>query len=492
WIDRVAVRCPRCAANVSRVPEVGDCWLDAGIVPFSTLGYLEDRAAWARWFPADFEVEMAAQVRGWFYAQLFMSAALEGRAPYRNVMAHERVLGADGREMHKSWGNAIRLDDALDRMGPDAIRYLFATQAIADPVKLGADTGREVTRRFLTLWNVYTLFVTYAALDRPALAPDAAAPAVRGGAEGWILARLQSTIREVGEALDAYQLPPAMRAIEDFVRDDLSNWYVRRRRRALWKGPMSEDKALVYRTLHHVLVRVCQLLAPVVPFVADHLYRELTAGVAALPSSVHLTTFPVADPALEGPDLEDGVAFVRRVARVGLAARAAAGLKVRQPLARVLVLAEPARLRWLRELEEDLLAELNVETMEAAPWTPADGPPALLGPGEGPFRVTVDGDLVVAVDTRLTPDLERKGFARQLAHQVQLVRKAADLAVEDRIHLTIAIDAEHQAIVDEHREYLREETLAVELALGEPPAGFISQRVRLDRATVVIGLRRAE
>jgi isoleucyl-tRNA synthetase len=163
------------------VPEVGDCWLDAGIVPFSTLGYLEDRSAWARWFPADFVVEMTAQVRGWFYAQLFMSVVLEGRAPFRTVMAHERVLGEDAREMHMSWGNAIRLDDALDRMGPDAVRYLFATQAITDPVKVGAEAGREVTRRFLTLWNVYTLFATYANVDRPALPPDASAARAPAG-----------------------------------------------------------------------------------------------------------------------------------------------------------------------------------------------------------------------------------------------------------------------------------------------------------------------
>jgi isoleucyl-tRNA synthetase len=509
WIDRVAVRCPRCAATVSRVPEVGDCWLDAGIVPFSTLGYLEDPAAWARWFPADFVVEMTAQIRGWFYAQLFMSAALEGRAPYRTVMAHERVLGADGREMHKSWGNAIRLDDALDRMGADAVRYLFATQAIADPVKLGPDAGREVTRRFLTLWNVYTLFATYAAVDRPMLPPDAAAPRVRGGLEGWILARLQSTIREAGEALDAYQLPRAMRAVEDFVRDDLSNWYVRRRRRELWKGEMSESKALAYQTLFHVLVRTCQLLAPVTPFVADHIYRALTAGHApALPESVHLTAFPEPDAELVDEELEDGVAFVRRVVRAGLGVRSAAGLKVRQPLARVLVLAPAERLPRLRELEAHVLAELNVEAMDTAPadpalaealrsgghatWAPAEGEPVKLAADDGPLRAAADGEVVVALDTRLTPALERAGFARQIAHHVQLARKAAGLAVDDRIHLAIAADPDRLAVVDAHRDYLCEETLALHLTLGEPPAGFAVQRVPLDGSAVVVGLRRAE
>jgi isoleucyl-tRNA synthetase len=509
WIDAVSIRCPRCAAPMARVPEVGDCWLDAGVVPFSTLGYLEDREAWARWFPADFVVEMTAQIRGWFYAMLFMSVALEGRAPYRTVMAHERVLGGDGREMHKSWGNAIRLEDALDTMGPDALRYHFATQAITEPVKLGADAGREVTRRFLTLWNVYSLFVTYAGVDRPTLPADAAAPRTRGGLEGWILARLQSTVREVGEALDAYQLPRALRTVEEFVQEDLSNWYVRRRRRELWKGGMSESKALAYRTLFHVLVRLCQLLAPVMPFVADHVYRELTAGLGGvLPTSVHLTAFPEADPELVDPALEAGVAFVRHVVRTGLAVRGAAGLKVRQPLARVLVLAPEAMLPWLREFEANVLDELNVEAMQVAPADPAvaealrergetpwasDGQaPVSLGRDGGPFRAATDGDLVVALDTRLTDALERKGLARQLAHQVQLLRKTAGLAVDDRIHLALATDARVLAAVEEHRDYLCEETLALDLVLGEAPAGFAVQRVKLGAGTTVLGLRRVE
>jgi isoleucyl-tRNA synthetase len=509
WIDDVAIRCPQCSAAVRRVPEVGDCWLDAGIVPFSTLGYLEDRSAWARWFPADFVVEMAAQVRGWFYAQLFMSVALEGRAPYRTVMAHERVLGADGREMHKSWGNAIWLDDAIDGMGSDAVRYLFAAQAITDPVKLGPGAGREVTRRFLTLWNVYTLFVTYANVDRPVLPPDASAPRTRGGLEGWILARLQSTIREARDALDAYQLPRAVRAVEDFVQDDLSNWYVRRRRRELWKGEMTEGKALAYGTLFHVLVRVCQLLAPVMPFVADSIYRGLMVKRdASTPSSVHLTPFPDPDAGLVDPELEEGVAFVRRVLRVGLGVRSAAALKVRQPLARVLVLAPPAMLPRLREFEADVLDELNVEAMEAAPmdpavadalrahgrvtWAPTGRAPAVLTAGDGPLRAAADGDVVVALDTRLTDALQRKGFARQLVHQIQLLRKAAGLAVDDRIHLAIATDSNRLAAIDEHRDYLCEETLALDLVLGEPPTGFAVQQVRLETGTAVVGLRRVD
>jgi isoleucyl-tRNA synthetase len=488
WIDAIAVRCPGCGSSVSRIAEVGDCWLDAGIVPFSTLPYLTDREAWARWFPADLVVEMAAQIRGWFYALLFMSVALEDRAPYRVVVAHDRVLGEDGREMHKSWGNAVWLDEALDRMGPDAVRYLFAAHPMADPIRFGEGAAREVTRRFLTLWNVLGLFVTYANLDRPVLAPDAVAPSGAERLEAWILSRLQTTVREVRGALDAYQLRRALAAIEDFVQEDLSNWYVRRRRRWFWKGEMSADKAQAYRTLHHVLVRVTQLLAPVTPFVADRMYRTLLGTAATgMPPSVHLTRFPEADPSLERPDLDAAVAFVRRAATLGLAVRNAAGVRVRQPLARAVVRGPASLVGWLPTFAADLADELNVEAVEGvatdgdAPWAPAEG-----------ARAATEGDLTVALDLTLTDGLRRKGLVRQLVHQVQLLRKSAGLDVDDRIRLTVAAGPESHAAFDEHRDYVCAETLALDLVLGPAPPGFVSRDVRLDAGPVTLALARAD
>jgi isoleucyl-tRNA synthetase len=487
WIDAVVVRCPGCGGDVRRVPEVGDCWLDAGIVPFSTLRYLEDRAFWADWFPADFVVEMAAQVRGWFYAMLVMAVTLEGRAPYRTVMAHERVLAEDGREMHKSRGNAVWLDEAVDRMGADVIRYLFASQPIAEPIRFGDAAGREVTRRFLTLWNVYTLFVTYATLDRPPLAADASAPRDVAGLDAWILARLQSVVREVRAALDGYRLRRAVQAVETFVQDDLSNWYVRRRRRWFWKGEMAADKAVAYRTLHHVLVRVAQLLAPVTPFVAEHLYRALvtpSADAGGVPISVHLTAFPEPDPALEDAALEEGMALVRRALSVGLAARQAAGVKVRQPLSRAVVVAPADVLPWLARFNTDLRDELNVEGLELG--TPdAEGDAASLA-------MARDGDLLVALDTRLTPALCRHGLARQIVRQVQMLRKAAGLDVADRIRLFVATDADGRAAIEEHATYVCTETMAVELTLGRPPAEVVARDVNLDGTPATIALVQAE
>ena len=290
WLDGILIRCPGCAQPVRRIPEVGDCWLDAGIVPFSTLGYLEDRQQWERWFPADFIVEAVGQLRGWFYALLFMSTAMEGTSPYRTVLAHERVLAADGREMHKSWGNAVWLDDALEKMGPDVIRHMFASQTITEPIRFSFEAARDVKRRFLTFWNVYSLFVTYANLDRPPLQGPDSLPLHVAPLEQWLLSRLQATIAEVRLAFDTYQIRRAVTAVDAFIHDDLSNWYVRRRRREFWKGTLDHEKQAAFQVLYHVLVRVCQLLAPVMPFITEHVYQNLVRAVSPdAPVSLHLT-----------------------------------------------------------------------------------------------------------------------------------------------------------------------------------------------------------
>ncbi|MGH7318124.1 MAG: class I tRNA ligase family protein, partial [Candidatus Rokuibacteriota bacterium] len=551
WIDGILVECPACGEPVRRVAEVGDCWLDAGIVPFSTLAYLENRHEWARWWPADVIVESVGQLRGWFYALLFMSAALEGTSPYRTVVAHERVLAADGREMHKSWGNTIWLDDAVTEVGPDVLRYMFASQALTEPMRFGgAAPAREVKRRFLTFWNVYSLFVTYANIERPPLASPDVVPAGAAPLDRWLLSRLQATISEVRAALDVYQARRAVGAVDAFIHDDLSNWYVRRRRREFWKASLDEDKQAAYQTLYHVLVRVCQLLAPVMPFVTESVYRNLVAAVSAsAPPSIHLTRFPEADPALVNPGLEAEVEAVRRVLSAGLAARNAAKMKVRQPLGRALLLAPPDVERSVRAFEPDVLDELNVERLETVArlddkvsvtvdldvHDPSALPPnampglraalaartgtsvrdALLASGQAMFivddteirlgwadlEVTVRGlagfaaaadrDVIIVLDTTLTPALRRKGLARYLVHQVQMMRREARLNVADRIRVTMDADRETVLAIDEYREYICAETLAVELRLGPLPAGWMAREVVGENARASIALTRA-
>ncbi len=550
WLDDLLIRCPACARPVRRIPEVGDCWLDAGIVPFSTLGYLEDRAQWERWFPADFIVEAVGQLRGWFYAMLFMSTALEGTSPYKTVLAHERVLAGDGREMHKSWGNTVWLDDALEKMGPDVIRHMFASQTITEPIRFSFEAARDVKRRFLTFWNVYSLFVTYANLDRPPLLEPDALPARVAPLEQWLLSRLQGTIAEVRQAFDTYQMRRAVTAVDAFIHDDLSNWYVRRRRREFWKGTLDPEKQAAFKVLYHVLVRVCQLLAPVMPFITEHVYQNLVRAVSPdAPVSLHLTGFPEPDPARAQPDLEADVAAARRVLRVGLAARNAAGLKVRKPLGRALLVAPADVERAVRAFETDILDELNVERLETVPTLddrvvvsveldvddtsalPPNAVPTLraglaaragsivrddllaaghvtlpmgdlevrLGwadlrfimEGRGGFAAAADRDVIVALDTTMTPDLQRKALARHLVHQVQLMRKEARLNVDDRVRIAVDAHGDVAGAIQEHSPYICAETLAVELRCGSAPDGWLTREVDLDEARVTVAVGRA-
>ena len=550
WLDGILIRCPDCAQPLRRIPEVGDCWLDAGIVPFSTLGYIDDRPHWERWFPADFIVEAVGQLRGWFYALLFVSTALEGTSPYRTVLAHERVLAADGREMHKSWGNAVWLDDALEKMGPDVIRHMFASQTITEPIRFGFEAARDVKRRFLTFWNVYSLFVTYANLDRPPLQGPDYVPARVALLEQWLLSRLQATIAEVRLAFDLYQIRRAVTAVDSFIHDHLSNWYVRRRRREFWKGTLDHEKQAAFQVLYHVLVRVCQLLAPVMPFITEHVYQNLVPAVSpGAPISLHLTSFPEPDSALAQPDLEADVEAARRVLRVGLAARNAARLKMRTPLGRALLVAPPDVEHAVRAFKLDILDELNVEQLETVAslddnvavsaeldmhdtsTLPPNAVPALraalaahpgrivrdallatghvtlpvgdvevrLGwgdlkfivEGRDGFAAAADRDVTVALDTRMTPDLQRKALARHLVHQIQMMRKEARLNVSDRIRLSVDASGEVAEAIEEHSLYICGETLAVELRCGAPPADWMTREVDLEDARVTVAVGRA-
>jgi isoleucyl-tRNA synthetase len=465
------------------------------------------------------------------------------------VLAHERVLAGDGREMHKSWGNAVWLDDALEKMGPDVIRHMFASQAITEPIRFTFEAARDVKRRFLTFWNVYSLFVTYANLDRPPLQAPDRLPLHVAPLEGWLLSRLHATITEVRLAFDTYQIRRAVTAVDAFIHDDLSNWYVRRRRREFWKGTLDPEKQAAFQVLYHVLVRVCQLLAPVMPFIAEHVYQNLVRAVSPdAPVSLHLTGFPEPDPARVQPDLEADVAAARRVLRVGLAARNAAGLKVRKPLGRALLVAPPEVERAVRAFEPDILDELNVERFEPLPTLgdrvavsveldmgdtsalPPNAVPALraalaarpgtivrdtllavghltlpvgdlevkLGWADLSFRVegregfaaAADREVIVALDITMTPDLRRKALARHLVHQIQLMRKEARLNVGDRIRISVDAHGEVAEALQEHARHICGETLAVELRYGLPPGGWLTREVDLEEARATVAVAR--
>ncbi|MDP2735558.1 MAG: isoleucine--tRNA ligase, partial [bacterium] len=336
WIDEVKIACSECGQPVSRIKDVGNPWLDAGIVPFSTLvdprtgqvSYLADQKYWKEWFPFDFITEaFPGQFRNWFYSLLAMAAVLEDRAPFKNVLGHALVRDEKGQEMHKSAGNSIEFNEGADRMGVDIMRWMYATADPARNINFGFGPAEVIRRRFfLILWNVYRFFTDYARGDRwdPKKKPSAARLTVL---DRWILSRLNSLIKLATASLDRYDAQTAAAAIERFVVDDLSQWYLRRSRSRV--GPASEDskdKQLFYQTMREVLTSTTRLLAPFTPFVSEDIYRNLTGA-----SSVHLADWPEVgkiDPVLER-DMEK----LREIASLGHSFRKSQQISLRQPLA---------------------------------------------------------------------------------------------------------------------------------------------------------------
>ena len=522
WIDRVLIRCESCGEPASRVAEVGDVWLDAGIVPFSTLGWqtpefveggyatgasrglsganLPDHAYWEQWFPAQWVSEMREQIRLWFYSLMFMSVALTGKAPYRQVLTYEKLLDFEGREMHGSWGNQIEAEEAFERMGADVMRWLYCEQPPTQNIRFGFGPAEEVKRRLLTLWNSVKFFVDYANVAgfRPRLEDLEAGPpeAELQPLDRWIVSRTRQFVAEATAAYETFLTVDVISAFDEFV-DDLSNWYIRRSRRRFWDG---EEVAL--RTLWHALAQAMRLIGPVMPFLAEHLWRNLAgAAVDEAPASVFLAGWP--DQRQREEALLAEVAEVRRVVRLGHIARQASRLKVRQPLRRLVVEGAELSDEHAAEVREELrVKELTIGRVEATelhlkPNLPVLGPKlgkelaavrSALEAGEfaeldgGRFRaaghdlapdevlverrgkegwaVASEAGVTVALDTALDPELELEGLVLDLIHQINSMRKEQGLELTDRIRITLPAT---QKKLLQHADWIKEETLAVEI-----------------------------
>jgi isoleucyl-tRNA synthetase len=518
WIDRVPVRCEECGELVERIQEVGDVWLDAGIVPFSTLGWrneewipagygtgaakglttadLPDHVYWERWFPADWVSEMREQIRLWFYSQLFMSVVLTGRAPFRHVLGYEKMLDQDGREMHGSWGNIIEATEAFERMGADVMRWQFAGQPPDRNLLFGFGPADEVKRKLLTFWHSVKFFLDYAEIAdfRPSW-QDFEPEGDLAPLDRWLIERTNSFVVEATGGYERWLSPDVTRDFEAYL-DDLSNWYIRRSRRRFWDG---DDAAL--RTLWYALVQSLRVLAPILPFVTDRLWRTL---VLDGPEAVHLAGWPdVAEP---DRALLAEIADVRRVVELGRQARSTSGIKLRQPLRRLVV--EGAALDGHADEVADELRVKDVELgpveaveLRVKPNLPVLGPKlgkelgavrAALSAGEfeelagGRFRAAgyelepdevlverggregwavASGDgVTVALDLGLDDELVLEGEAYELIHRVNSLRKEQGFELTDRIVLTLPDESRH--LIEAHGEWIKGEVLAVDVKFG--------------------------
>jgi isoleucyl-tRNA synthetase len=514
WIDRVPIKCEQCGERVERVTEVGDVWLDAGIVPFATLGWqneewkpegyatgaarglttadLPDHAYWEEWFPADWVSEMREQIRLWFYSQLFMSVVLTGRAPFRRVLGYEKMLDENGREMHGSWGNMIEANDAFARMGADVMRWQYCAQPPDRNLLFGFGPADAIKREVLTLWNSVKFFVEYANIA--GFRPSWSALNLEGELaplDRWLVERTHAFVTEAEAGYEAYLTVDVMRAYEAYV-DDLSNWYIRRSRPRFWAG----DDDAAFQTLWYAIVQMLRVMAPILPFVTDHLWRNL---VLDGPKSVHLAGWP--DVPQPDRTLLGEVAEVRRVVTLAHQARNTSGLKLRQPLRRLVVEGAAARTHAREIADEVNVKEVEFGTVEAElrvkPNLPALGPRLgkelrtvrqALQAGEfeelpgGRFRAaghelepdevlverlgregfavaSADG-VTVALDTTLDDELVLEGRVRDLIRQVNTMRKEQGLELTDRVVLTVPAALEPLLRWEEH---IKNEVLAVEI-----------------------------
>ncbi len=546
FVDAVRIACPGCGAPVARIPDVGNPWLDAGIVPFSTLHYREDPGYWADWFPADFISEsFPGQFRNWFYSMLAMSTVLRREPPFRTIFGYATLFGEDGRPMHKSWGNAIEFDEAAERMGVDVMRWMYVNARPDDNILFGWHAADEARRGLLVLWNVYAFFVTYARLAGWTPASGAPPLGERPAMDRWILSRLAATAATAGERLADYDADAAAAVVSRFI-EDLSTWYLRRNRRRFSRNEDPADRAAAFATLHAALHGLARTVAPMLPFLAETLHQNLAVEVGVDgPDSVHLTAWPAPELGpLRDLALEAAMSVVLRAVELARTLRSQAGLKLRQPLARAWValpgadapeLEAPTELHLLLGL---FAGEVNVKAViligdeselverRVKPLLPRIGkklgtaiPAVMAAARAGAFEIHADGSvtlagvtlapdeveilsaprpgtavahddgLVVVIDTEVSPELRAEGDARELQRAIQDLRRDAGLELDATIDVVVAPAGGDGARLAPYLATVAQDTLAASIELGPLPAGWSTSAAELAGGTAGVALR---
>jgi isoleucyl-tRNA synthetase len=484
FVDELTFNCSKCGATMRRLPEVIDCWFDSGAMPVAQYHYpfdndtlLEDGR-----FPANYISEAVDQTRGWFYSLHAISTLLFNRPCFKNVICLGHILDARGEKMSKAKGNVIEPWAVVNKYGADALRWYFLTAAPPGNVRrFSEDVVAEVTRHFLlTLWNVYSFFITYANIDH--FTPSAEGVSLeQSELDRWIISELNQLIIDVDTGLDAYNPTEAGRKIEDFV-DYLSNWYVRRSRRRFWKSESDADKLAAYSTLYECLVTLSKLLAPFTPFLAEELYQNLVCSVfPEAPDSVHLADFPVADVAKIDKQLANDTRLAMNVCSLGRAARSEAGIKVRQPLSRIDVFVNTSSQRRILEnpaIQAQIMEEVNVKALRIT-----DFPPTIASAGDV-------NDILVGLDPNITPELKAEGMAREIVRRLQTMRRSAGFDIADHIITYYQGEAFIRQVMEDFADYIKQETLSRQLIEGVPEEGAFTERYKLSGYDILLGVKR--
>ena len=520
YVDDIHIKCPVCGKKMSRVKDVIDCWFDSGSMPFAQYHYpFENKELFATQFPADFISEGIDQTRGWFYSLIVISTFVMGCSPYKNVLVNDLLLDKYGQKMHKSKGNAVEPFSIIEKYGADATRwYMLYASPVWMPLKFDEDGIKEVQSKFFnTLKNTYTFFQLYANTDHIDPRKFKVKYKDLDEIDKWLLSKYHKLVHYVTNAMDEYDLNKAVKLINHFVNEDLSNWYIRRNRRRFWESEMTTSKKAVYQTTYQVLVGVCLLIAPIVPFISDEIYVNLTGE-----ESVHLADYPKYDEKMIQEGIEKKMDLVRELISLGRNAREDVKIKVRQPLSEVILDGKNEEI--IGDLVQLIKEELNVKTVtfvsdlsiymnfEVKPNFKICG--KMFGPHikefqqklttlsdedistlneNGSIKMEIDheevevvpemveirisskegfnasheGNQFIVLNTALTDELLHEGVVRELISKVQNLRKTKDFEITDRIHIFYQANDEFEEAIHDFKELIQEETLAVSMESKE-------------------------
>ena len=519
WVDYVKIKHPKTGLVGKRIKDVGNPWLDAGIVPFSTMKYFDDKSYWEEWFPADFITEcFPGQFRNWFYSLLAMSSFLEGKSPFKTLLGHALVKDESGAEMHKSAGNAIWFDDAAEKMGVDVMRWMYSKQNVENNLLFGYDKADEVRKKLISLWNVYSFFCTYANLDNFKPHSHDISDKDLSLLDRWIISKSHQLTADAKLSYENFEVDKLLKNVESFL-DDLSNWYIRRNRRRFWKSENDADKFVAYQTLYEVLLDLIKILSPIIPFVAERMYLNITKDDDnENNNSIHLSSFPQSNHSRIDNALIEKVDSLKRVIESGRAVRKKANIKVRQPLNSLKVYTANKEVKSFIQKQADIVIdELNIkevvfsdnidefgklflkpnfknlkmkfgdEMQEPMKSISTINAKTVLGNllhgnsfPENSFELNKDDvlitlkaekgsesflakDLIVCLDTTISEQLRLEGVLRDLIRQIQLMRKEANFNIDDRIIISGSFKNELKDVISENKDYFMNEVLCTDI-----------------------------
>ncbi len=499
WIDNVKIKCPECGETVSRVPEVGDCWLDAGITPFSTKKYFTDKEYFNNNFPSDYVCEMIEQIKLWFYSLLVMSVVLTGKAPYKKIVTYQYVRDENGNEFHKSGGNSLECDIVADKVGADTIRYLYGGANPTNDMRFGYTLTDEARRKMLGFWNIYTFFNTYACIDNPDISNFKVNPSSLTVSDKWLLESINKFVADADRNYAEHKSYLTVKDFEDLV-DDVSNFYIRVNRKRFWKSENHDDQMTAYYCLYHAIKAMCGVMAPVMPFITDYIWQNMVREIEPKSAkSVLLSDFPTQVMQIDDKNILDDVKISRDIIAIAQRLRNEKQLKVKQPLKTMYLVVDDRAKRAVQDLESIVREELNIknivfekdnslfntsflsinfktagavlkgdvqklknellalsdEDMAKATAQYASGKVSVgsfvdldsnvftlsYKPKED-FVIAVEGGYTVVLDITIDEELTLEGLFRELVRSAQVLRKEADFKIEQRVCLTIETESE--------------------------------------------------